>query len=123
MGADVTEWAAVVTSISDEWLMSQCSSLLQITIPTDIFCPSLLCYHCSDAVLATGQLPVATMAYDLLLQWCAVVVYICRFLLIASLSLEIRHKEGKKAKGALRILDGWLSRFIWRQGFIRVEGP
>jgi hypothetical protein len=51
--------------------------------------PSLLCYHCSDAVLATRPLPVVTMAYDPLLQWCAVVVYV-------------------------RTFPPWLHHFLWR---------
>jgi hypothetical protein len=38
------------------------------------FCPSLLCYHCSDAVVATGWLPIATMAYGPLPQCMFIVV-------------------------------------------------
>jgi hypothetical protein len=38
------------------------------------FCPSLLCYHCSDAVVATGWLPIATVAYGPLPQCMFIVV-------------------------------------------------
>jgi hypothetical protein len=37
-------------------------------------CPSLLYFHCSDTVVATGQLSMATVAYSLLLQCLFVVV-------------------------------------------------
>jgi hypothetical protein len=36
--------------------------------------PSLLCDHYSDIVVATGMMPVATMAYDPFLQWGTVVL-------------------------------------------------
>jgi hypothetical protein len=57
----------VVVCSSDRQQMSLCPSLLQTTGAIDVFYLSLLCYHCSDAILATGQLPVATVAYGPLL--------------------------------------------------------
>jgi hypothetical protein len=39
---------------------------------TKCLCPSLLCYRYNDVVVVTGKMTVATMAYGLLLQWCAV---------------------------------------------------
>jgi hypothetical protein len=38
------------------------------------FCLSLLCYHCSDAILATGWMPMAKVAYSPLPQCLFVVV-------------------------------------------------
>jgi hypothetical protein len=55
-------------------LSSLCPSLLQTTVAMGGFCLSLLCYHCSNAVLVTGQMSVATMPYDLLPQCMFVVV-------------------------------------------------
>jgi hypothetical protein len=48
--------------------------LLQTTVATGGFCVSLLCYHCSDVVLAMGQTPVAKVAYNPLPQCIFVVV-------------------------------------------------
>jgi hypothetical protein len=58
--------------------MSICPSLLESTVEADDFYPSLLCYHCSDVVVATGRIPIATVAYGLFLLWCAVVVVATR---------------------------------------------
>jgi hypothetical protein len=44
------------------------------------FCPSLLCYHCSNAVLVTGRMPMVTMAYGSLPQ--------CLFVVVRGQSLE-----------------------------------
>jgi hypothetical protein len=44
---------------SDVRLTSRCLSLLQTTVATRGFYPSLLCYHCIDAVVATGRMPAA----------------------------------------------------------------
>jgi hypothetical protein len=49
--------------------------LLQTTVATGGFYPSLLCYHYSDIVVATGRLPVATVTYDPLPQCMFVVVH------------------------------------------------
>jgi hypothetical protein len=56
-------------------MTSWCTSLLQTIVVIDIFCPSLLCYHCSDTVVATDQLPVITVAYRLMSQWLFIVVW------------------------------------------------
>jgi hypothetical protein len=44
---------------------------------TDVFCPSILSYHCSDALVAMDRLPVAIVTYGLLVQSPVVVVKIC----------------------------------------------
>jgi hypothetical protein len=49
-------------------------SLLESIIATGDFCPSLLCYHCSDVVVVMGRMFVATAAYHPFLEWCDVVV-------------------------------------------------
>jgi hypothetical protein len=61
---------------SDARLTSQCLSLLQTTVATGSFYLSLLCYHCSNVVVAMGQLPVATVAYGLLPQCLFVLVMV-----------------------------------------------
>jgi hypothetical protein len=38
--------------------------------------PSLLSYHCSDALVATGRLSMTTVTYDPLLQCLFVVVFV-----------------------------------------------
>jgi hypothetical protein len=70
---------------SDGRLSSLCMSLLQTTSVTGGFYPSLLCYHYSDAVLATGQMLVATVAYGPLPQCPFVVVTLAphRFALLS----------------------------------------
>jgi hypothetical protein len=50
------------------------ATVLQTTVAMGGFYPSLLCYHCSDAVVAIGRLPVATVAYGPLPQCMFVVV-------------------------------------------------
>jgi hypothetical protein len=100
-------WADVSTPIatrdhnSDGWMTSACLSLLEPTVAmsmltsshpsllqtivaTGVFCPSLLCYHCSDMVVAMGRLPVATVAYNLMLHGLFVVVILAYFYLWAS---------------------------------------
>jgi hypothetical protein len=52
-----------------------CTSLLGATVATDVFCPSLLYCNCSDVLVVTGQLPVATMTYGLLVKRLFVIVY------------------------------------------------
>jgi hypothetical protein len=42
-----------------------------------IFCPSLLCYHYSDAVVETDWLPMTTVAYSLMLQCMFIVGLVC----------------------------------------------
>jgi hypothetical protein len=55
-------------------MMSVHLSLLgTIVVAYDIY-PLLLCYHCSDTIVAMGQLSVATVAYDPLLHCLFVVV-------------------------------------------------
>jgi hypothetical protein len=44
---------------------------------TDVFCPSILSYHCSDVLVAMDRLPVAIVTYGLLVQSPVVVVKIC----------------------------------------------
>jgi hypothetical protein len=63
---DVMVPVAATNHSSDERLMSRCLSLLQTTVATDGFYPLLLCYHCSDTVVAMNWMPVATVAYGLL---------------------------------------------------------
>jgi hypothetical protein len=83
--ADVGVPVAAVSSSSNGWLTSVLStllgqlmyvrpSLLETTLVTGGFYSSLLCYHCSDTVVVTGHLPMATVVYDPLLQWCVITV-------------------------------------------------
>jgi hypothetical protein len=67
---------ATVAPSSDGRMTSACPSLLGATVVTGVFCPSLLCYHYSDVLVATVRLPMATMTYDLLLHYLFVVVLI-----------------------------------------------
>jgi hypothetical protein len=39
-----------------------------------VFCPLLLCYHCSNAVVVTSQMTIVTVAYGLMLQCLFIVV-------------------------------------------------
>jgi hypothetical protein len=55
-------------------LTSAHPSLLGATIVMDVFYPSLLSYHCSDALVAMDRLPMATVTYGPLLQCLFVVV-------------------------------------------------
>jgi hypothetical protein len=65
---------ATIDHSSDERLSSRCPSLLQTIVAMGGLCPSLLWYHCSDAVLAMGRMPVTTVADEPLSQWLFVVV-------------------------------------------------
>jgi hypothetical protein len=49
---DIMVHAATTDHSSDERLMSRCLSLLQTTVTTGGFFLSLLCYYCSDTVVA-----------------------------------------------------------------------
>jgi hypothetical protein len=40
-------------------MTSVCPSLLGATVVTDVFCPSLLCYPCSNGLVVTGLFSVA----------------------------------------------------------------
>jgi hypothetical protein len=71
---DISMPVATVDSSRDRWMMSPHSSLLRGTVATDVFCPSLLSYNCSDALVVTGRLSVTTVTYDSLLQCMFVVV-------------------------------------------------
>jgi hypothetical protein len=54
--------------------MLLCPSLLQITVVTCVFCPTLLCYYCGNVVVAMRRLPAATVAYDPMLKCLFIVV-------------------------------------------------
>jgi hypothetical protein len=73
---------------SNRCLASRYPSLLQTTVAMGGFCSSLLCYHCNDIVVATGWLPVATVAYSSLPQ-CLFVVVITDVLCIPRLKNNI----------------------------------
>jgi hypothetical protein len=60
---------------NDRRMISSHPSLVGVTVAMDSFCPSLLCYHCSDIVVTTGKIPVTTVIYDPFLQRCGVVVF------------------------------------------------
>jgi hypothetical protein len=64
--ADVSLSVATMTPSSDRRMTSACPSLLGAIVATDVFCPSLLCCHCSDILVAMGWLPVDTVTYSLL---------------------------------------------------------
>jgi hypothetical protein len=49
-------------------------SLLGAIVAMGVFDPLLLSYHCSDALIVTGQLPMATVTYSPLLQCLIIVV-------------------------------------------------
>jgi hypothetical protein len=66
--------------------MSRCPSLLQTTVAKGGLCLSLLCYHCSDAVVAMGQLPVTTVTYGPLLQ--------CMFIVVDGFQSNYSHEPG-----------------------------
>jgi hypothetical protein len=85
--ADVSLSVATVAPSSDGRMTSTYPSLLENTVATDVFCPSLLCYHCRDALVATGRVPVDIVTYGSLLQCLFIVVvgiwnnyYLCNFL-------------------------------------------
>jgi hypothetical protein len=63
-----------VASSSDGRMTSAHPSLLGTIVDACVFCPLLLCHHCSGTVVAMDRLPVTTVAYDPLLQWLFVVV-------------------------------------------------
>jgi hypothetical protein len=60
---ELSKSVITVDSSSDGWMTSACPSLLEATVVKDVFCTSLLSYHCSDELVA-----VTTITYDLLLQ-------------------------------------------------------
>jgi hypothetical protein len=68
---DVSTPVATVFHSSDGRMISSHLSLLGITVATDDLCPSLLYYHYNDIVVATDKIPMATITYNLFLQWCA----------------------------------------------------
>jgi hypothetical protein len=86
MGNMTSAPVAATDHSSDGRLSSRFPSLLQTTVAMGDFCSSQLCYHCSDAVLAMGQMPVATVDYGPLPQslFVVVVLYIdlCLVLMI-----------------------------------------
>jgi hypothetical protein len=65
---DVIKSVATVDSSSDGWMMPPRPSLLGAIVATGKRRPILLSYYCSDALVAQDQFPVATVAYNLLLQ-------------------------------------------------------
>jgi hypothetical protein len=71
---DINKHVATVDSSSNGWMMSPRPSLLRATVATDRRRSSLLSYHCSDALVAMGQLTMTTVTYDSLLQCLFVVV-------------------------------------------------
>jgi hypothetical protein len=86
---------------SDERLMSRCTLLLQTTVAMGYFCLSLLCYHCSDAVVMIGWLPMTTIAYGSLPWWLCVVVHdSC----MACIEAVVRDDKGKVLLAAWRTL-------------------
>jgi hypothetical protein len=74
--ADVSMPITTVDSSCDEQMMSAHPSLLGAIVAMGIFGPSLLSSHCSDALVATDRLPMATVTYGLLLQCLVIVVWI-----------------------------------------------
>jgi hypothetical protein len=74
--ANINTSVVTVNSSSDEWMTSACPSLLGATAVVGVFYPSLLSYHCSDALVAMSRLPMAIMTYSPLLQCMFVVVCI-----------------------------------------------
>jgi hypothetical protein len=52
---ELSKSVATVDSSSDEWMTSAYPSLLGATVVTDVFCTSLLSYHCSDELVARGH--------------------------------------------------------------------
>jgi hypothetical protein len=72
--ADVSTPVANMDSSSDGWLTSARSLLLAATVVMDVFYPSLLSYHYSNALVAMDRLPMTTVTYDLLLQCLFIVV-------------------------------------------------
>jgi hypothetical protein len=73
--ADVNTSITIVDSSSDGRMTSACPSLLEATVAMDVVCPLLLIYQYNGALVATGQLSVITMTYDLLIQYLFVVVW------------------------------------------------
>jgi hypothetical protein len=63
-----------VNSSSDGQMMSAHPSLLVATVAMYVFYPSLLRYHCSDALVTTGRMFMVIGTYSLLLQYLFVVV-------------------------------------------------
>jgi hypothetical protein len=75
-------------SSSDRKMTSARPSLLWATVATDVFGPSLPSYNCSNALVVTGLLPVATVTYDPLLQCLIVVVITCAWIILLILKRE-----------------------------------
>jgi hypothetical protein len=63
--ADVSTLIATVDSSSDGQMMSAHPSLLGATVAMNVFCLSLLSYHCSDDLVVTDWFPVTTVTYNL----------------------------------------------------------
>jgi hypothetical protein len=59
---------ATVDSSSDRQMTLACPSLLGATVAMVVLGPSLLSYHYTDDLVATGRLSVATVTYGPLLQ-------------------------------------------------------
>jgi hypothetical protein len=78
--ADVSTSVTIVDSSSNSQMTSAHPLLLGATVATIIFCPSLLSYHCSYALVAMGRLPVAIVTYNLLLQ--------CLFIIVQHMSYQ-----------------------------------
>jgi hypothetical protein len=80
LNADYVLYPAVtgeLTSVSSSLLWTRVATTNDIIVATGVFGPSLLSYHCSDALVVTGRLPVATVTYNPLLQCLIVVVQGC----------------------------------------------
>jgi hypothetical protein len=73
--ADVSKPVVTMDSSSDRQMKSARPSLLWATIVMVVFSPSLLSYHCSDTLIVMGQLLMATVTYDPLLQCLIIVVW------------------------------------------------
>jgi hypothetical protein len=73
---DVNTPVATIDSSSDGRMMSARPLLGGVIVVTDVFCPSILSYHCNDALVAMDRLPVAIVTYGLLVQSPVVVVKI-----------------------------------------------
>jgi hypothetical protein len=52
---ELSKSVITVDSSSDGWMTSACPSLLEATVVKDVFCTSLLSYHCSDELVARGH--------------------------------------------------------------------
>jgi hypothetical protein len=92
--------------------MSLCPSLLQATVTTDVFYPSLLYYHYNNIVVATSQLPITTVGYGPILQCMFITMkHPTNFLVSESFPEEI-----SRCGSAGR-------RVVWRLDFSRIASP